>query len=68
MSETLQIQARNIKCGGCASTIENGLQELPGIEQIEVAIDTGMVTIQGQAMDEAAIRNKLAELGYPAAS
>lgn len=67
MSDTLQIQARNIKCGGCVSAIENGLKPLAGINQVEVAIDSGMVTIQGDNLDEQAIRDKLAELGYPAA-
>jgi copper chaperone len=67
MSNTLEIQAQNIKCGGCASAIENGLKALPGVEQIDVAIDTGRVSIQGPALDESAIRAKLAELGYPAA-
>ena len=29
MSDTMQIQAQNIKCGGCVVTIEKGLAELP---------------------------------------
>lgn len=67
MSDTLQIQAQNIKCGGCVAAIETGLTPLPGISRVEVSIDTGMVRVEGDGLDEQAIRDKLAELGYPAA-
>ncbi|MDY6980857.1 MAG: cation transporter [Pseudomonadota bacterium] len=67
MSDILQITAQNIKCGGCVSAIENGLKTLPGIERVEVTIDTGLVRIEGEDLPEQAIRVKLAELGYPAA-
>ncbi|MFP3873009.1 MAG: heavy-metal-associated domain-containing protein [Thiohalophilus sp.] len=67
MNDTLQITARNIKCGGCVAAIENGLKTLPGINQVEVTIDSGLVRIEGDDLSEQAIRDKLAELGYPAA-
>lgn len=67
MSDTLQITARNIKCGGCVAAIENGLKTLPGVNQVEVTIDTGLVRIEGEELSEQVIRDKLAELGYPAA-
>ncbi|MDR9436572.1 MAG: heavy-metal-associated domain-containing protein [Thiohalophilus sp.] len=67
MSDTLQITAQNIKCGGCVAAIENGLKALPGIDQVEVTIDNGLVRIEGENLSEQAIRDKLAELGYPAA-
>ncbi|MFO7602959.1 MAG: heavy-metal-associated domain-containing protein [Gammaproteobacteria bacterium] len=63
----LQLQAQNIKCGGCASTIQNGLGDLPQVEAVEVDIATGIVRIQGQELDADRIRAKLAELGYPVA-
>jgi len=66
MSDTLQITAQNIKCGGCVAAIESGLKTLPGINQVEVTIDNGLVRIEGDGLSEQAIRNKLAELGYPA--
>ncbi|MDZ7662257.1 heavy metal-associated domain-containing protein [Thiohalophilus sp.] len=67
MSDTLQITAQNIKCGGCVAAIENGLKALPGIDQVEVTIDNGRVRIEGEDLSEQVIRDKLAELGYPAA-
>lgn len=67
MSDTLQITAQNIKCGGCANAIETGLKALPGIERVKVDIGSGKVHIEGENLAEQAIRDKLAELGYPAA-
>ena len=63
--DKIEIQASNIKCGGCVSNVENGLKELAGIEVISVDIPSNIVTIEGSGMDKAAVEAKLAELGYP---
>ena len=64
---SLELKAQNIKCGGCASAIQGGLRDLPGIEQVDVDIDTGTVTVSGHGVDPNLIQNKLSELGYPLA-
>ena len=63
----VEIQASNIKCGGCVSNVQNGLKELDGIASVEVDIPSNKVTIEGAELDKAVIEAKLAELGYPAA-
>lgn len=62
----LKIQASKIKCGGCVSNIVNGLKDFAGITTVNVDIESNVVTLEGDAMDKAAIENKLNELGYPA--
>ena len=62
----LEIQASNIKCGGCVSNIENGLKELAGITAVSVDIPSNRVTVEGENLDNDMIEAKLAELGYPA--
>lgn len=64
----LDVTVQNVKCGGCVSAIQEGLGKLPGIEQVEVDIPTGLVHIVGRQLDGDAIRATLAELGYPAAA
>ncbi len=64
---TIELKARNIKCGGCASAIREGLSGLPGVDSVEVDVDSGTVRVSGEA-DPAAIEAKLAELGYPVAA
>lgn len=64
--EQLEIQSSKIKCGGCVSNIENGLKDFAGITEINVDIESNVVSVKGNNIDKAVIENKLAELGYPA--
>lgn len=59
---------RNVKCGGCANNIRNGLRPLSGVSEVDVEIASGAVTVQGDNLSRAALAQKLAELGYPEAS
>ena len=61
----ITIQASNIKCGGCVSTVEKGLKDFSGITDISVDIESNIVTLDGDIMDQSAIENKLSDLGYP---
>ena len=63
--DKIEIQASNIKCGGCVSSVQSGLKELEGIKNVEVDIPSNMVTIEGDGIDKTIIEKKLAELGYP---
>ncbi len=57
----------NVKCDGCASNIMNGLKELPGVEGVEVSIDSGEVTVTGDNLSREQLSEKLTQLGYPEA-
>lgn len=57
----------NVKCGGCASNIQQGLADLPGVTTVEVDIETGAVEVTGETLNRAQLGAKLAELGYPEA-
>lgn len=58
---------KNVKCGGCVKTIEQGLGSLPGVESVTVTIEGGKVDVTGSGLDRAQIGAKLRELGYPEA-
>ncbi len=60
-----QFTVQNVKCGGCVSTIENGLKELPGVETVEVTIEGGQVTVTGDNLSRAELSDTLKQLGYP---
>ena len=64
--DKLEIQASNIKCGGCVTTVTDGLKDLPGVTEINVDIPSNVVTVNGENLDKAVIKSKLSELGYPA--
>lgn len=60
-----QIAVENIKCGGCANTIRTRLAENPTVQAVEVDIEAGLVTVQGDSQAKPTIVTRLAELGYP---
>lgn len=62
-----QFTVQNVKCGGCVSTIENGLKELPGVQTVEVTIEGGQVSVTGDNLSRAELSDKLKQLGYPEA-
>ncbi len=60
-----QFQVQNVKCGGCVSAIQTGLQTLDGVSDVAVDIPSGQVTVTGTALSRAQLSVKLAALGYP---
>lgn len=61
----IEIEAQNIKCGGCAAAIKDGLGADPRVKAVEVDVPTGRVSIQAEADIRAELEARLAELGYP---
>ena len=62
----IEIDAQNIKCGGCVNAIKTGLGTDPRVQSVEVDIPTGHVSVEAEGDIRAALETKLAELGYPA--
>jgi copper chaperone len=62
----ISISVENIRCGGCANTISKKLKAIDGINDVEVAIDDQLVTIDtdDEAMREPAV-TALFAMGYP---
>lgn len=60
-----QISAQNIKCGGCASTIIENLNQLESISDCQVDIETGMVSVTGDESQREQATQLLEKLGYP---
>ena len=62
---SLSIQVENIKCGGCANSIKKGLMDEAGVSTVEIDIENGMVSIDGENLDRDAIAEHLLKMGYP---
>ncbi len=58
---------KNVKCGGCSSTIEAAIGEIADVNSVSVDIESGKVTVDGDSLDRAGLSTQLAELGYPEA-
>lgn len=63
--EQLELQSSKIKCGGCVANIEKGLSDVAGITEVKVDIESNIVSVSGNNINNETIKNKLNELGYP---
>jgi copper chaperone len=61
----IDLQVENMRCGGCARTIEKALRADPRITAVQVDPACGLVSIEASAdlSEDASI--VLARLGYP---
>ncbi len=59
------IEVENIKCGGCANTIKKKVSENHPIDEIEVEVESGAITIHSAKDQQTAIEETLQSLGYP---
>jgi copper chaperone CopZ len=53
-------------CGHCKSSVVNEVLQIPGVRAVDVDLDSGVLTVRGEA-DDAAIRNAVDEAGYAVA-
>lgn len=61
-------KVKNVKCGGCVKSIQEGLQALAGVTAVAVIIDGGAVTVDGDNLNRAQLASKLSALGFPEAT
>ncbi|MCD4654262.1 heavy-metal-associated domain-containing protein [bacterium] len=50
-------------CNHCLNTVKNGLQNLDGIETVQVNLSNGKVTVQGM-INKKRIQSLISELGF----
>jgi len=60
-----EISAQNIKCGGCASTIIENLNQLDAVSDCQVDVETGVVSVDADDSSREEVVQLLAKLGYP---
>ena len=49
MSEQYYFKVNGMKCGGCVTNVEKAINKLPGIESVEVDLDSSMAVVKGAA-------------------
>jgi copper chaperone len=67
MSETLSYTVPAMHCGHCERAVKEEVSAVDGVSEVAVDLDTKLVTVRGQAFDDAAVRAAIAEAGYEAA-
>ena len=57
----------NIKCGGCARSIERALRADPSVTGVTVDVAAGVVAVEAPETAAETVRAELLRLGYPEA-
>ncbi|RRR96129.1 heavy-metal-associated domain-containing protein [Glycomyces terrestris] len=62
--ETVYV-VKGMTCGHCAGSVTQEIAALPGVEHVDVALDTGKVTVKSEtALTEDQVRAAVDEAGY----
>ncbi|GAW49743.1 MULTISPECIES: heavy-metal-associated domain-containing protein [unclassified Nocardioides] len=68
MSQTSTYTATGMTSGHCVSSVTEEVQEIPGVESVDVVLETGAVSItSAEPIDAAAVRSAVEEAGYQVA-
>lgn len=57
----------DMSCGHCKAAVSSGLQEVAGVESVDIDLGTKLVTVRGAGLDDAALRAAIEAAGYEAA-
>ena len=65
MSQSQTYTVTGMTCGHCVASVTEEVQEIPGVQDVSVVLDTGAVTVTSdQGVDDAAVKAAVEEAGY----
>ena len=67
MPETITYSVPGMTCDHCKNAVNSELRSVAGVETVEVDLDTNLVTVSGESLDDRALRAAIEEAGYEAA-
>ena len=57
----------DMSCAHCTHAVSSELQQVAGVESVAVDLDTKLVVVRGERLDDAALRAAIEDAGYEAA-
>lgn len=67
MTDTLTYTVSGMSCGHCKAAVTEEVMTVAGVESVDVDLDTKLVVVHGEGLDDGAIRAAIDEAGYEAA-
>ena len=65
MSDTRTFTVTGMTCAHCVASVTEEVQEIPGVEGVDVVLETGAVTVtSSQPLEDDAVRAAVEEAGY----
>lgn len=60
----VQYRVPGMTCGHCVSSITEEVEKVNGVTNVNINLDTKVVTISGSDLDDALLRDAIKEAGY----
>jgi copper chaperone len=54
-------------CGNCTAAVEREVSQVRGVKSVRADLETKLVLVRGEEVDDAAVRAAIEEAGYAAA-
>ena len=67
MSESQTYSVPGLHCGHCERAVKEELGGVAGVESVDVDLETKLVVVRGDGLDDARLRAAIEEAGYDAA-
>jgi len=65
MSQTQRYTVTGMTCGHCVASVTEEVQEIPGVQDVAVVLETGAVTVtSAEPLDDAAVQAAVEGAGY----
>ncbi|MGA8209399.1 MAG: heavy-metal-associated domain-containing protein [Nocardioidaceae bacterium] len=65
MSQTSTYTVTGMTCGHCVASVTEEVQAIPGVETVDVVLESGSLTVtSAEPLDEAAVQAAVDEAGY----
>lgn len=68
MSDTITYTVPGMSCGHCESAVKGGVSAVEGVENVDVDLDTKLVTVTGTNLSDEALRAAIDDAGYDIAA
>lgn len=66
MSDVATYSVPGMTCDHCKVSVTEEITAVAGVKSVSVDLDTKLVTVTGESLDDAALRAAVAEAGYEA--
>jgi copper chaperone len=65
MTTTQSYTVTGMTCGHCVMSVTEEVQEIPGVQNVDVVLETGSLTVTSSGpVDDAAVKTAVEDAGY----
>ena len=65
MTTTKNYTVTGMTCGHCVMSVTEEVQEIPGVENVDVVLETGSLTVtSAEPVDDDAVKTAVEDAGY----